>query len=250
MSCDYEIETVFMKQERSPGSDMFKCIWSTDHAKTQLQSTRRLIGPSDVPCCENLVEYVITAPGTFPYDHKDRAFETILLESLLPGTSLHGNLPLFTREERLRQRVHISTHPDVNSGKSLLVKFAVWAWKIGDVGAATAAYKWLQNIEVVPSFLGHVTEGKDGRVIGFVSEFMESTGPAELKDIAGCEKALKKLHELGIKMGDINKFNFLISNMKTAKQACPQDELKEEMKGLKVSLENNSFLDVKYIVEE
>ncbi|KAI7771528.1 hypothetical protein LZL87_011731 [Fusarium oxysporum] len=62
--------------------------------------------------------------------------------------------------------------------------------------------------------------------------------------------ALKKLHEFGIKMGDTNKFNFLvrdghdvvIADLETAKQGRSQDELEEEMKGLKASLEDTSFL--------
>ncbi|RKL04092.1 hypothetical protein BFJ68_g11277 [Fusarium oxysporum] len=220
----------------------------------------------------SLVKYVITAPGTFLCDHEDRAFEPVVLGNLFPhfppGDWNNGHVargpatgepsfvkteivqfpgaqncwhPLrfneleFTRQERLRQRVHVSMHPDVN-----------------------AAYEWLQNSEVVPTFLGHVTEGKDGRVIGFVTEFIEDTRPAEPRDIGECEKALKKLHELRIKMGDTNKFNFLvrdghgvmIADLETAKQAGSQDELDEEMKGLRASLEDTSFLGGKYIVEE
>jgi len=149
-------------------------------------------------------------------------------------------------------------HPDVNAGKPVLVKFAVWPWEVAYVEAETTAYEWLQNSEVVPTFLGHVTEGKDGRVIGFVTEFIEDTRPAESRDIEECEKALKKLHELRIKMDDTNKFNFLvrdghdvmIADLETAKQACSQDELDEEMKGLRASLEDTSFLGGEYIVEE
>ncbi|EXK40182.1 hypothetical protein FOXG_10378 [Fusarium oxysporum f. sp. lycopersici 4287] len=243
----------------------------------------------------SLVKYVTTVPGTFLCDHEDRAFEPILLGNLFPqfppGDWNNGHVardpvigepafvkteivqfpgaqncwhPLrfneldFTRQERLRQRVHVSTHPYVNAGKPVLVKFAVWPWEVAFVEAETTAYEWLQNSEVVPTFLGHVTEGKDGRVIGFVTEFIEDTRPAEPRDIEECEKALKKLHELRIKMGDTNKFNFLvrdghgvmIADLETAKQTCSQDELDEEMKGLRASLEDTSFLGGKYIVEE
>nr|RBQ95325.1 hypothetical protein FVER53263_21046 [Fusarium verticillioides] len=220
----------------------------------------------------SLIKYVITAPGTFLCDHKDRTLDPILLGTLFPqfppGDWNNGHVardpatgePSFvktetvefpevqtcwhplrfneldlTRQQRLRQGVHVSTHPDVN-----------------------AAYEWLQNIEVVPKFLGHVTEGKDGRVIGFVSEFVEGARPAESRDIEGCEKALKKLHELSIKMGDTNKFNFLvrdgrdvmIADLEAAEQGCSQEGLEEEMKGLKACLEDTSFLGGVYIVKE
>ncbi|KAF5965526.1 hypothetical protein FBULB1_12173 [Fusarium bulbicola] len=164
----------------------------------------------------------------------------------------------FTRQDRLRQRVHVSTHPGANTGKPVLVKFAVWPWEVRYAEAETTAYEWLQNIKIVPKFLGHVTEGKDGRVIGFVTEFIEGARPAEPRDLEGCEKALKKLHELGIKMGDTNKFNFLvrdghdviIADLEASEQGCSQDELQEEMKGLKACLENMSFPGGQYTVEE
>ncbi|CVL02390.1 uncharacterized protein FPRN_08057 [Fusarium proliferatum] len=243
----------------------------------------------------SLAKYVKTAPGTFLCDHHDRAFEPIILGNLFPqfpsGDWNNGHVARnpatgepsfvkteivqfpgvqncwhprrfdeldFTRQQRLRQRVHVSTHPDVNASKPVLVKFAVWPWEVHYVEAEITAYEWLQNIEVVPKFLDHVTEGKNGRVIGFVTEFVEGARPAEPSDIEGCEKALRKLHELGIKMGDTNKFNFLIrdghgvmiADLETAEQGCSQDELEEEMKGLKACLEDTSFLGGQYIVKE
>ncbi|RBR09405.1 hypothetical protein FVER53590_29417 [Fusarium verticillioides] len=243
----------------------------------------------------SLIKYVITAPGTFLCDHQDRTFEPVLLGTLFPQFPpvdwnnghvfrdpatgepsfvktetvefpevqtcwhpLRFNELDFTRQQQLRQGVHVSTHPDVNAGKPVLVKFAVWPWEAHYAEAETTAYEWLQNIEVVPKFLGHVTEGKDGRVIGFVTEFVEGARPAESRDIEGCEKALKKLHELSIKMGDTNKFNFLvrdgrdvmIADLEAAEQGCSQEELEEEMKGLKACLEDTSFLGGVYIVKE
>ncbi|KAF4502928.1 kinase-like domain [Fusarium agapanthi] len=216
---------------------------------------------------DDIMESVKTAPGTFPCDHEDRAFEPILLGNLFPqfppGDWNNGHVardpatgePSFVKTEI---GVRVSTHPGVNTGKPVLVKFAVWPWEVRYAEAETTAYEWLQNIEVVPKFLGHVTEGKDGRVIGFVTEFIEGARPAEPRDIERCEKALKKLHDLGIKMGNTNKFNFLvrdsrgiiIANLQAAKQGCSQDELEEEMKGLKACLKDTSFLGGQYTVKE
>lgn len=36
--------------------------------------------------------------------------------------------------------------------------------------AETAAYQWLSESGVRPEFLGHLTEGEGGRVVGLVAE--------------------------------------------------------------------------------
>ncbi|KAM0302641.1 hypothetical protein HYE67_009746 [Fusarium culmorum] len=232
------------------------------------------------------VKYVSTAPGTFRGAEDDRTFEPILLGELLPSfptgdwnngyavrdpetekavfsrtetVQLAGvkkcwhpvklNELEFTRKERLRQRVHVSTHPKVQGGKPVLIKLAVWPWEISSIVAETAAYQWISDSGIGPKFLGHLTEGKDGRVVGFVTEWVEGARAAKSMDIDDCKKALGRLHELGIKLGDINKYNFLVRDghdvvlvdFETAKQNCSPLELKDEMSALEGSLESKSF---------
>ncbi|KAK0392555.1 hypothetical protein NLU13_2050 [Sarocladium strictum] len=208
------------------------------------------------------VKYISTAPGTFRGSEDDRTFEPILLGELLPpfptGDWNHGyvarepetgkatfvrtetvqlagvkncwhpvklNELEFTRQERVRQRVHVSTHPEVEGGKPVLIKLAVWPWEIPSIEVETAAYQWISDSGVGPNFLGHLTEGKEGR------------------------KALGRLHELGIKLGDINKHNFLVRDghdvvlvdFETAKRDCSPLELEDEMSTLMSSLEGTSF---------
>lgn len=236
---------------------------------------------------EKQVKYVCTAPYTFLGAEGDRTFEQVLLSELFPpfpagdwnrghaardpetGKATFVRLekvqfagvknvwhPVelneldFTRVDRLRQRVHVSTHPRVNGGKPVLVKFAVWPWDIPYMEEETTAYQWLNNSGVGPKFLGHLTEGKDGRVIGLVAEWVEGARAAGPADIDGCRKALGRLHELGIKLGDVNKHNFLVRDgydvvlvdFETAKRGCPSSELEDEMSALQSNLEDTSYL--------
>ncbi|KAI1160639.1 hypothetical protein F5B18DRAFT_663652 [Nemania serpens] len=134
----------------------------------------------------------------------------------------------FTQRGRVRRRVRVSTHPDVRGGKPVLVKLAVWPWEIPSMEAETAAYQWLSESGVRPEFLGHLTEGEGGRVVGL---------------------ALRRLHGLGIKLGDISKHNFLVRDghgvvlvdFETARRDCSPPELKDEINAVKSSLEDTSF---------
>lgn len=232
------------------------------------------------------VKYISAAPGTFLGAEDDRSFEPILLGELLPPfptgdwnrgyvarnsetgkatfvktetVQLPGikncwhpvklNELEFTPQERVRQRVHASTHPDVEGGKPVLIKLAVWPWEIPSLEAETGAYEWISDSGVGPKFLGHLTEGKDGRVVGFVAEWVEGARAAGPTDIEECKKALGQLHDLAIKLGDINKHNFLVRDghgvvlvdFETAKRDCSPTELEDEMSALESSLEDASF---------
>jgi hypothetical protein len=232
------------------------------------------------------VKYVTTAPGTFRGAEDDRTFEPILLGELLPpfpiGNWNKGHVakdpktgevafvktetvclvgvenlwhPVklneldFTRQDRLRQQVHISTHPEINDGQPVLIKLAVWPWEITSIEVETTAYQWINGSGIGPKFFGHLTEGKDGRVVGFIVEWVQGARAAGSGDIEGCKKALGRLHRLGIKSGDINKHNFLVRDghdvvlvdFETAKHNCSPQELEYEMSALKSSLEDTSF---------
>ncbi|KAM0327405.1 hypothetical protein ACHAQA_005691 [Verticillium albo-atrum] len=232
------------------------------------------------------VKYVTTGPGTFSGAEDCRTFEPILLSELLPpfpiGNWNKGHVakdpatgeaafvktetvhlagvenlwhPVklneldFTRQDRPRQRVHISTHPELNGGKPVLVKLAVWPWEIASIEVETTAYQWINGSDVGPKFFGHLTEGKDGRVIGFAVELVQGARAAGSGDIGSCKKALAGLHALGIKSGDINKHNFLVRDghdvvlvdFETAKHNCSSQELEEEMCALESSLGDASF---------
>lgn len=155
----------------------------------------------------------------------------------------------FTEQDRVRQRVRVSTHPQVNGGKPVLIKLAVWPWEIPSMEIETAAYEWIRDTGIGPTFLGHLTAGKDGQVVGFVTEWLDDVRAAEPRDIDGCKKALDQLHKLGIRLGDTNKHNFLVRDVhdivlidfETATRGCSAEDLQDEMKALMSSLEDTSY---------
>ena len=233
---------------------------------------------------EQYFKYVSTAPGSLAGEDGDWCFGPILLGELLPPfppgdwnkghvakDPKTGQVSFVTTEtevfpgvenlwhpvklneldfgrKRGGQRVRISEHPEVNDGKPVVIKTAVWPWEIGQIEAETAVYKRIYDTGIGPRFLGHLTEGKDGRVVGFVIEYIEDARAAGPGDLEGCRKALGQLHELGMKLGDTFKFNFLVRgghdvvliDFETAKECSPQD-LEDEMNALKESLEEPEY---------
>ncbi|KAG5970406.1 hypothetical protein E4U56_007736 [Claviceps arundinis] len=225
------------------------------------------------------VKYVITAPGTFyGCDKYDNSFEPVLLGEIFPqfpiGDWNKGRVardPVtgqvtfistekvqldevnsgwntvkfdeleFSLQEELRQRVYVVTHPRINGGGPVLMKIAVWPDELDRTETEIAVYQRICDKGVGPKFLGHVTEGPDGRVIGFVAEWVCGARSAEPRDLEDCKKALDRLHQLGIKHGDINKYNFLVReghevvliDFEVSKLDCSHDELEEEMNALK-----------------
>ncbi|KAF9484899.1 hypothetical protein BDN70DRAFT_871879 [Pholiota conissans] len=233
------------------------------------------------------VKYVTTAPGTLAGEEMDWIFGPILLSELLPPfppgkwnkghvakdpetgqaafietvtESLPGveveclwhpvrlNELDFAQVESVRQRVRIATHPELNDGKPVFLKLAVWPWEIAFAEAEMMAYELIHDKGVGPKFLGNLTEGKDGRVVGFITEWVQDARAAGPGDLESCRKALERLHELGIKHGDINKHNFLVReghdvvlvDFETAKKCSPQ-ELEDEMNALEENLNDPSF---------
>lgn len=131
--------------------------------------------------------------------------------------------------------------------RPVLAKFTEFPWQTPYLEAETAAYQWIDGADIGPRFLGHLTE--EGRVIGFVVEYIDEARTAGPEDLEACQSVLGKLHELGIKHGDINKHNFLVRrdgrpvllDFETAKRDATTDELEEEYQGLEKSLQDPSL---------
>ncbi|KAG6303333.1 hypothetical protein E4U45_002256 [Claviceps purpurea] len=242
------------------------------------------------------VKYVITAPGTFRGCDKDnRTFEPVLLGEIFPpfpiGDWNKGHVardPVtgqvtftgtekvlldevnsgwqtvkfdeleFSRQDRLRHRVYVVTHPRINGGGPVLMKIANWPRELDRIETEIAVYQRICDQGVGPKFLGHVIEGPDGRVIGFITEWLGGARSAEPRDLDDCRKALARLHQLGIKHGDINKYNFLVReghevaliDFEVSRLDCSHDELEEEMNDLKDRLESTDPRGGSFVVQE
>ncbi|OIW27480.1 hypothetical protein CONLIGDRAFT_432151 [Coniochaeta ligniaria NRRL 30616] len=225
------------------------------------------------------VKYVTVAPGILPKD--DRTFAPAVLAGLPPlplgnwnmghvGYDSASGEPVFLRTaeadlpgiktiwhatcidhlelrklERLRQNIHIVSHPLFD--RPVVAKFTEFPWQTPYLEAETAAYQWIEGSHIGPRFLGHLTE--EGRVIGFVLEYIGNARAAGPGDLAACQSVLKKLHSLGIRHGDINKHNFLVQrdgrvallDFETAKKDASLDELEAEYQQLTKSLQDPSL---------
>ncbi|KAJ5682174.1 alpha-galactosidase A precursor [Penicillium macrosclerotiorum] len=131
---------------------------------------------------------------------------------------------------------------------TIVVKFARFPWEIQYLENETTAYQWISGHEIGPQFLGHVTE--NGRVIGFLMEHIANARHAGPKDLDMCRKVLRRLHDLGIRHGDTNPFNFLIQHnckatlidFDTAEQCDDQEACLQEYEALELCLQDDSGL--------
>jgi predicted Ser/Thr protein kinase len=146
--------------------------------------------------------------------------------------------------DRLRQNIHKVGHPRFE--EPVLVKFAEFPWQIPYLEAETTAYQWIDGSGIGPKFLGHVTE--EGRMIGFVMEYIDGARTATPDDLGACQRALSRLHALGIKHGDINKHNFVVRedgeavliDFEAAERGRTGEELESEYSRLGDELEDMS----------
>lgn len=102
-----------------------------------------------------------------------------------------------------------SIHPaTLLSSAPMIAKIARFEWELPRIEQETRAYQLLEGSDLAPRFLGHIHE--NGRIMGFLLEKIEGR-PACFQDLGICEAALGKLHELGLAHGDVNRYNFLVT---------------------------------------
>lgn len=94
------------------------------------------------------------------------------------------------------------------SPETIIAKIARFEWEIPRIERETRAYQLLEGSGLTPRFLGHIHE--NGRIMGFLLEKIEGH-PASIQDLGNCETSLEKLHELGFLHGDVNRYNFLVT---------------------------------------
>lgn len=102
----------------------------------------------------------------------------------------------------------------------------------------------LEGSGLTPRFLGHVHE--NGRIMGFLLEKIEGR-PDSPQDLSVCETALGKLHGLGLVHGDVNRYNFLITEKgaklldfeRLLENASPES-MRRELENLRVELADES----------
>ncbi|KAJ5155708.1 alpha-galactosidase A precursor [Penicillium capsulatum] len=127
----------------------------------------------------------------------------------------------------------------------VVAKFARFPWEIRYIENETTAYQWISGHNIGPKFLGHLTE--DGRVIGLLMERIPNARHASTQDFEICGEVLSRLHDLGVRHGDTNRFNFLVRDSKatlidfdTAQKCDDRNLLLQEFENLTVCLKDQS----------
>ncbi|KAI1826653.1 hypothetical protein F4861DRAFT_536963 [Xylaria intraflava] len=116
---------------------------------------------------------------------------------------------------KCKDNVKLVNHPSLKTPRNVAVmKYAIFPDDIPSIERETMIYKRLQGFPSAPKFLGHVTE--NGRVIGFLMEYIRSARPADIGGLftdlalAKCRKALVDLHGLGVIHNDADPRNCFI----------------------------------------
>jgi predicted Ser/Thr protein kinase len=174
---------------------------------------------------QTLSDFPASTPATWRLEYGPRLPGPSDGETVVSLMSRRGRLPGITKtwhplqidhlslldQRKLRSNVYEVTCPSFPS--KVIAKFARFEWEVPQLEAETTAYEWIDGQQIGPNFLAHLTE--EGRVIGFLMARITNCRHAMPEDFLSCHEVLSKLHELGIKHGDINKHNFLIHDGRT-----------------------------------
>ncbi|KAJ8110676.1 hypothetical protein ONZ43_g5815 [Nemania bipapillata] len=118
-------------------------------------------------------------------------------------------------------RVKLVTAPGLDTPRhQAVMKFSPFPGGISRIEAETNIYQHIQKSTVAPKFLGHVKE--DGRIIGFLIEYIEGARSPEVRDrfldlaLRKCKQTLEALHQLGVMHNDARPENCLLRRDGTA----------------------------------
>ncbi|QPC78279.1 hypothetical protein HYE68_009031 [Fusarium pseudograminearum] len=127
---------------------------------------------------------------------------------------------------------------------TVIAKIARFEWELPRIEQETRAYQLLEGSGLAPRFLGHVHE--NGRIVGLLPEKVEGRS-ASAKDLDICEAALGKLHALGLSHGDVNRYNFLITeegvkllDFESLEENASPESMRKELEHLRVELVDES----------
>jgi predicted Ser/Thr protein kinase len=228
----------------------------------------------------NQVKYLVISPGTFdrytlsfplyslpslPYnedwtvahisrDETSGDLKTSISNRTLAGVSCqwHHTRVDFLELERTKRLTGMAFEAVLHSIPSIpfqspatvIAKIANFEWEVPSIERETRAYQLLEGSGLSPRFLGHIHE--NGRIMGFFTEKIEGRS-ACLQDLNICETALAKLHKLGLLHGDVNRYNFLVTeegvillDFETLLENASPELMRKELESLRDELVDES----------
>ena len=149
------------------------------------------------------------------YRQADRSLASRISWAVLPATKSIWHATLVDVLSLVETKRHRSgVHEVLYQGRPAVAKIACFEWDIPRIERETCAYLTISQHEdatIAPAFLGHVME--NGRVMGMLLEKVQGEF-ASIADRTMCEKALRRLHRMGLVHGDINRYNFMVDRSK------------------------------------
>jgi predicted Ser/Thr protein kinase len=159
------------------------------------------------------------------------------------------DVPSLEQTKRHRSNVHEVLY----AGIPAISKIAAFDWEIPRLERETWAYSILDQhqrpgfgeLKITPRVLGHLTEYE--RVMGILLERLDGEF-ASADDLPGCSNALRRLHEIGMVHGDVNRYNFIVDkkrrqvSMVDFEHAAALDEVtaKKELQSLVSELKEDT----------
>jgi hypothetical protein len=106
-------------------------------------------------------------------------------------------------------------HEVLYNGLPAVSKIAAFDWQISSMERETWGYSVVDRHQrpdlgeprIAPRVLGHLTEC--GRVMGILLERLEGNF-ASVEDLPERANTLRRLHEIGLVHGDVNRYNFIV----------------------------------------
>lgn len=228
----------------------------------------------------NQVKYLVISPGTFdrdtlslplqslpplPYNEKwtvanisrDKTsgeLKTSIVNRTLAGVKCQWNhnkvdcLELEKTKQLTAMVFEAVSHSilpiTLPSRATMIAKIARFEWELPRIEQETRAYQLLKGYGLAPRFLAHVHE--NGRIVGFLLEKIEGRS-ASIQDLSVCEAALRKLHKLGLVHGDVNRYNFLITeegakliDFECLRENASPESMSKELENLRAELVDES----------
>ncbi|KAB8223506.1 hypothetical protein BDV33DRAFT_188871 [Aspergillus novoparasiticus] len=187
----------------------------------------------------NTAQGIESSPDEFPPHGLE-------LGQLNHPSAIFVNILYLTTVSRISYRLSRVRHGE----ESWVLKIARFKHEIASLQNEVSIYSNLMasGFSFCPTSIGFVYEETKDRTIVFIMEEISGRTPS-IQDLKDCTGTVRLLHEAGIVHGDLNKYNFLVTEVgvklfdfevSAAKEDADLGLTEDELKGLAARLEDES----------